>query len=1615
MKRWLKRALVSVCAAVLGITAAALVGCASCNDACEHEWQEQVLVEATCTTEGSGLRGCSKCGTTEPYTIQAGHKYGEEVVVEATCYAGGKTTQECSVCGDVLTSNITAKAACSYEKKTVAATCTSDGYDEFTCKWCADTYKNITTRATGHDLDGAEWKVSEGYQEGCTYYYVEIAKCNACQETVTFETEIEKHSYAVSVTYATCDEVGEKTYTCTSCYESYTEEIAIDANAHTWNDGETVGNVTTYTCQHNSAHTKSVYSAKEAVEATVPAAVLAETGAVELKKAELKLDADALASVGGKDVTLKADTADKDSAIANMSDADKEKLGDNEIFDFTMTDADGASIAFNGKITVTVPYELPYGEDPDNIAVWYIDENGKPEAIEATYSYVNGQGYATFETSHFSYYTVVRLSLEERCAMYGHKYETTVVPATCGQQGYTVTECKRCHEYSRSNFTPALVHAYDTATVAPTCSEMGYTTYTCSLCGDKYVSDRTAKLAHSYVDSVVQPTCTADGYTLHKCSLCGESYTDTIVKATGHNYVDDNCSVCGRKNPNATANFYFNLLDSLANADTFYFEVKDFKMSAEQAYNNGDVEIYIYEMTLARAQIGFDETGIVGKGEGTLVGSFKETGSANDSETYFANAQFLFTNGYMYIYVDGTGLGEDGAGRTQMVMSAPQSMMTAEMEDEMGMSMEMLTQMAEAYGSGALDIVAGMASVNDNPLNSAIRAVVEYVYTKTETANGYSFELNENRLKDMYKILTEKTVAEIFNLVFGENEYQDTQAWLVASVEKTIPQFEAEVKAELVNWGISLDQVYDYIDSIMFPADAYPTDRPSVKDYIFADEMKDVTLLDIINMAMSDEPLTADVVKEMINTYGEQLGALTMNDIIAMAESMGGVEGGMGSDNLSEREAEEEGFDIDVEAILDEVVAFLNKIPVTFTTDKSGALIDFSIVMNNLDYAGFLGSLGVDTDGEVLPAVSGTMKFVVNGTYAAEYDHIVKEAEKLANANNITENIETSFFTIYVEEDATYVWREEYSRLRQISVVGNETHNGVACTKVTVEAYSFYILAEDSKQTITAMTDCHGWWEVSVPCYYVNTAYGYAWIDEEGKMLDVELDLEDERTYIESGYTRSFSVYYNPTTGKYAGNTQHNYKLVEKVAEKGCTQAYEIYRCTVCGMEYKVRDYSTGHDYEYRYVLAEGSTSCEDGALEQRYCTKCGRVDYEWECDWHGCNYDYKLVYTSPVCGGVYIRYGECPCGQRTELSDPYYWKTDCQIDEVDGRWVETEGTKYTYHYVRTYACAIEGCSFTYTVDNVEWYEYDANDEKGQTCKHYDVYTYDFGNGVTFTRSNFYYTHRTESTSVRNSYGGWTYTYTCTLCNKVTEIRAYDQYNRTVRVEYPIDDYGYYRVWTGCSYIEYSLDGEEQGSGEQHQWTWDHDKSNCTQYAPNSEYCSLCGVTYGGYEAPDHWWWNDHEYVWDDYYQAYVCDRCGTKNAKGADAWIVLEDMVDGGELKIGYFNKHDYWWNDFNYAFDNVEITIVANYDPNNENGDYGVELGGEELFDRTVTSPIGYREAGIITLDKVALAEAINNADVGVETISVVFWVEMISETTGEAYYIGYGLTFELYELSL
>ena len=105
----------------------------------------------------------------------------------------------------------------------------------------------------------------------CAHENIKAADCESPEYCLTCGIVSEGseplgHNYVGELTLnSTCSSVGEMTYVCQNdASHVYTEEVAIDENAHAWNEGAvttdptcTEKGVKTYTCTHNSEHTKT--------------------------------------------------------------------------------------------------------------------------------------------------------------------------------------------------------------------------------------------------------------------------------------------------------------------------------------------------------------------------------------------------------------------------------------------------------------------------------------------------------------------------------------------------------------------------------------------------------------------------------------------------------------------------------------------------------------------------------------------------------------------------------------------------------------------------------------------------------------------------------------------------------------------------------------------------------------------------------------------------------------------------------------------------------------------------------------------------------------------------------------------------------------------------------------------------------------------------------------------------------------------------------------------------------------------------------------------------------------------------------------------------------------
>lgn len=194
----------------------------SSKGACLHTGYgtTETTVPATCGADGRIDTVCANCGdviATEVIPATGAHTWDNgTVTTEPTETTPGVRTFTCAVCSQTKTEVIPATGAHTFVfTKNIAPSCTTEGYDLYTCRDCGATEKRNAKPALGHKWDSG---------------------------TVTAEP--------------TEKDPGTMTYTCTVCGQTKTEVIpATGPHTHVWDEGtvtvaptETTPGVRTYTC-----------------------------------------------------------------------------------------------------------------------------------------------------------------------------------------------------------------------------------------------------------------------------------------------------------------------------------------------------------------------------------------------------------------------------------------------------------------------------------------------------------------------------------------------------------------------------------------------------------------------------------------------------------------------------------------------------------------------------------------------------------------------------------------------------------------------------------------------------------------------------------------------------------------------------------------------------------------------------------------------------------------------------------------------------------------------------------------------------------------------------------------------------------------------------------------------------------------------------------------------------------------------------------------------------------------------------------------------------------------------------------------------------------------------
>ena len=469
--------------------------------------------DATCTTQGYDEHICNEWGGmnyNDNYVAAKGHSWDNGTMTKAATYTEtGIKTFKCKDCGETRTEEIPSLDKTYHILQVVAPTCTSEGYTIYECNEVPGlTYKGDFTDKTPHTYDeGVVTKEATIYEKG-----VKTFTCSACGDTYTEDIPMVEKTWHKGDTVApTCTEQGYTVYICDQDATLTENRDFVDALDHDWGEGVVTKAATctedgekTFTCSRDGATKTEVIPAvgHKWDDGTVTTPATCEASGVKTYKClndgctETKTEGIAAPGHNYDDgVVTKAATCTEDGVKTFTCQNDK-----------------------SHTYTEVIP---AIGHDYDDGVV----------TTEPTYT---ENGVKTF-TCHNCGDTYT-----ESIPALGYTYNETVVAPTCTEDGYTMHECVEDATKSfKDNIVPALGHEYKEVTTPATCKDAGSVDKVCERCNDKqHVRDIPVNEEHQWDEGVItkEPTATEPGIKTYTCTVCNKTKTESIAKVHVHEY-----------------------------------------------------------------------------------------------------------------------------------------------------------------------------------------------------------------------------------------------------------------------------------------------------------------------------------------------------------------------------------------------------------------------------------------------------------------------------------------------------------------------------------------------------------------------------------------------------------------------------------------------------------------------------------------------------------------------------------------------------------------------------------------------------------------------------------------------------------------------------------------------------------------------------------------------------------------------------------------------------------------------------------------------------------------------------------------------------------------------
>lgn len=866
--------------------------------------------EPTCIEEGVKTYTCTGCGTTkvEPIpTVAHDDKYHDVL--------DGTHLHTCTKCP----LNDKEQHTPVGNGTVYGATCSEDGYTEYTCADCAGVYKvySATDTAKGHSW--STWEATS--QATCEDEGEKTQHClNGCDTVNTVTTPVSNNHRMAFSYYSTtpsCNGWGTAIYECRDCEMENYKEIAPTGVHNYQTVGDAVDGWVTKCCSGCGNETRS-FDSSLATKAELNTSAIDKSTSLEMnmESSAILFPQEVVNQIAsGSDVSISADVLDdtaKDNAISNVTDAEQRELLLNApIYDFTVTvDSQVFSENFSEPVAITVPYTNDGGES-DAIVIYYLANNGEIEEITDV-SYNEQTGMLTFFVSHFSYYAVAyRETQDMRCRRGVHDFVPTdyTEQASCYSFGYTVYECTNCHDTTLDDITARLDHNYGELIPAqPSCERGDYVKRICQNdgCGSvlevSYVG-ATGHVMDAPATCTTSCTCTVCGKVLSR--PLGHSYTEwetVVAPGEATNGIKRRyCTVCGKVDETTIASS--GTVEALEYAT--YTELLHVLLDDLIGFTGGEISFTYLEE--GRNEIAFDVTvqktqrgyRMILDGTDTRYTIYPDLiDRVYTFEFYYDNGVFVAIEDDDYAYASELdNLIPSTVEVLKNVLAQLHDLLDPFVNDGLAMARETLDEYLELLGD---DIDAALSAAGSDYTAEQLKSVID----AAETVYAYlSLKLG---------LATEAEIAEGIVLPTREDIYTVLSAFMSVSEKDGITTYTLSAPPILEEVRIILDYVEDHegdtIAEYIFliignkakEFDSSLTDFNAIIDFIATEFPGTLTLSDAIDkLVLLDENSDAfslDSLYEVINTivgayYGEEFdveamlsenGEMTLDEFIGM-------------------------------------------------------------------------------------------------------------------------------------------------------------------------------------------------------------------------------------------------------------------------------------------------------------------------------------------------------------------------------------------------------------------------------------------------------------------------------------------------------------------------------------------------------------------------------------------------------------------------------------------------------------------------------------------------------------------------------------------------------------